>query len=222
MDSADYNFVDSPLYNLLLNGHNLKLPKGQVVDAFNSTNLNLIKNGYIKRYLITKEGVEGIQVIYGPDDIFPLTPVYKAVFNMDLYRGPETYYYEAITPLELYSISISELQTAIKNNKMIYNDLFYAAGERLNSYIHRLESMSLGVANKKVAYQLVYLAEVFGEEAENGIKIQLPLTHQTLAGILNLARETVTHMVNRLEERGLIQIEGRHIVVQDIEKLRHI
>ena len=212
--------VGSPLYELLLNGKHLRLPKGQVVNAFDEqAQLNLIKSGYIKRYLINKDGSKGIQVIFGPEDIFPLTPVYKNIFQMDVYSGPEQYYYESMTEIEIYSIDQSTLQTALEMNPLIYKDLFYAAGLRLNSYIHRLESMSLRVANRKVANQLVYLANIFGKKLENSTTIMVPLTHQNLADMLNLARETVTNCMTSLQEKGIIET-GKKIVILDLEKLK--
>lgn len=217
----DYSREDSPLYKLLLNGKNFKLPKGQVISAYEeSAMLNLIKSGYVKRYLITNDGTKGIQVIFGPSDIFPLTPVYKTLYKLGVYSGPEQYYYESMTEIEMYSISQPTLQEAVEDNHLIYKDLFYAAGLRLNSYIHRLESMSLRAANKKVANQLAYLAGIFGKKTDEGTTIEVPLTHQNLADILNLARETVTHCLVRLEEKGLILAE-KHIVILDIDKLRN-
>jgi CRP-like cAMP-binding protein len=47
----------------------------------------------------------------------------------------------------------------------------------------------------------------------------VPLTHQNLADALNLARETVTHCLVRLEEKGLIRAD-KQITVLDVGKLR--
>ncbi len=216
----DYSSSDSPLYELIRSGRHYQLPRGQVVNAFDDVaKLNLIDSGYIQRYLITKEGNKGIQVLYGPGDIFPLTPVYKSVFQMDIYSGPEEYYYEAMTPLSIYSIAQEDLKGAVDKNPLLYKDLFYAAGLRLNSYIHRLESMSLRAATRKIAHQLAYLATIFGSENSHGTTITIPLTHKNIADILNLARETVTLCMSRLEEKGLIEAD-KHIIVKDLERLR--
>lgn len=197
------------------------LPKGIIVNAFeDNTQLHLIKRGYIKRYLITSDGSKGIQVIFGPGDIFPLTPVYKTLYSFDVYSGPEQYYYEAMTVIDVRFLSQRALEEAVESNPLIYKDLFYAAGLRLNSYIHRLESMSLRIAKKKVAHQLAFLADTFGRKTADGIVITAPLTHQNLADILNLARETVTHSLVRLDEKKLIK-NNKQITVFDIEKLRN-
>ncbi len=217
----DYSPLESPLYKILLNGKHMRLPKGQVISVFDdNAMISLIKSGYVKRYLITREGTKGIQVIYGPDDMFPLTPVYKNIFKMDIYTGPEQYYYESITDLDIYSITQTQLQEALNENPLIYKDLFYIAGLRLNSNIYRMENMSLRVANRKIAYQLLYLSKKFGEHnPDNSVMIKVPLTHQTLADILNLARETVTNCMSYLLENGTIKTVGKNIIIADMDKL---
>ena len=213
-----YDRHDTPLYRLLLSARSRKYPKGQLISAFGDDSIHLIKAGYIQRYLITKEGSKGIQVIYGPSDIFPLTPVYKSSFNMDVYSGPEDYYYESITEAQVFSMSQEQLAEALRDDPSIYKDLFFAAGLRLNSYIHRLESMSTGSARRKIVHQLAYLAGTFGKQTPEGTVIELPLTHQRLAEILNLARETVTNELAVLTKKELIQ-GSKTILVPDIQKL---
>ncbi len=216
----EYSLKNSPLLKLLLNGKQYKLPKGQILQFSDERmQLSVVKFGYIKRYSITFDGSESIQSFYGPGNVFPLTPIYKTVFNKDIYRGLEVFYYEAIADSAVYSINQSALQEAVVNDPMIYKDLFYTAGVRLGSNIQRLENMSLGSAQSRVAHLLVYLADKYGEATSQGSSIMIPLTHQTLASSLNLARETVTHSITRLHEKELI-IPGKHIVVIDIEKLR--
>lgn len=211
----------SPLYQLLLNGHRQTLPKGEIVHGFeDKTLIHLIKSGYVKRYMIQNDGSRNIQVIYGPDDIVPLTPVYNSIFDIKIYRGPQTYYYEAMTDIALYSISHETLKEALENNPLIYKDLFYAAGIRLNSFIHRLEDASISGSHRRVAHLLCYLADLYGKPAQNGgTAIQLPLTQQTIAEILGLARETVTHSITNLRVKGLILDSGKTYILPDPEKL---
>lgn len=217
----DYTPVDSPLYRLLMNGRQLRLSKGQVVGTFyNSPMLHLIKSGYIKRYLITHDGTQSIQLIFGPDEILPLTPVYRHVYKMDLYRGPETYYYEAMVNSRLYSITIESLMENIEKDPLMYKDLLHISGTRLNSYIHRMEDMSLRTVNRRVSHILLHFADRFGEATPEGIKILAPLTHQVLADSLNLARETVTRALSRLVQKKLIRTSGKTIVILDANKLR--
>ncbi len=218
-----YDQSHSALETLLHSSKSHKIPKGQVMSLGDDRMfLIVIKSGYVKRYSITNDGTQSIQSIYGPGDIFPLTAVFRAIFDLDIYRGLEVFYYEAVTPVAVSAMTEQEVLEEVKDNPIICKDLLYVSGKRLSSNIQRLENAALKVANRKVAHQLVYYADKFGQKGETGATIMLPLTHQTIADVLNLARETVTHCITHLNDRGLIDIKaGSKITVLDIDKLKN-
>lgn len=185
----------------------------------NSPTLSLVKSGYVKRYLIGNDGNISVQSIYGPGDVFSLTAVFKVLLNQKLYEGPETYYYEAMSTVVIYTIDNDALELAATKNMAIYKDLFTEAGKRLHFNIQQLENLSLKTAYNRVAHVLVYLAKHFGETKGNSIHIKIPLTHQDLANLLSLTRETVTNSVIKLRDEGLIKT-NRTITVLDIKQLQ--
>ena len=216
----EYDQSKSPLLKLLSSGKQHQFPKGQVMHfADERMLLSVLNTGYVKRYSITDDGSQSIQSIYGPGDIFPLTPVFKALFNKDIYLGQEGFYYEAMTPVIMHSVDRETLVAGLVAEPAIYKDLLYVSGVRLSSNIQRLENMSLRVANRKVAHQLVHYANKFGKKNDKGITLQLPLTQQNLANILNLARETVTNCLIALQDKGIIESD-KHIVILDLDALK--
>jgi CRP-like cAMP-binding protein len=205
---------------LLENGRQRQLPKGQVLSDFEGNfGLARIKSGYIKRYLITKEGNQSIQGIYGPGDIFPLTPVFRHLLKLEIYDGEEIVYYETLAVTRLYSIPLAELKDQVDKNPELHENLLRVAGNRLNSNIHHLENMSLANSYRRLAHQLLYFASQFGEFGPEGITILLPLTNSDLSSVLDLTRETVSRNFSRLRQKGLVK-NGTHIMIPDIEKLR--
>lgn len=207
--------------NLLTTGKYRRLPKKQVLNLSDGhMTLSLVKSGFIKRYMITNEGYHSVQAIYGAGDIFPLTPIFKQFFDKDIYRGDETYYYETITDSYMYSLSTIELVEALQEDPLLYKDLLYVAGMRLGSNILRLDSIALKTASRRVAHRLLYYADKFGEKKDGASTLKMPLTHQNIADILNIARETVTHCMMRLQEKGLIKTEGKTIIVPDMQALK--
>lgn len=215
-----YNAKSTILSDLMHKGDRQRLPKGHSIQFVDEQMfVSLLRTGYIKRYIITQDGSESIQVIYGPGDIFPLTPMYKLLFNKNLSYGDEVIHYKTMTAVDVRHIGPTLLQKELASNPSLYRDLFYVAGMRLRSNIQRLDNVSLRVAHRRVAHQLLYFADAFGETTPAGIRLLVPLTQDDMASVLNLARETVSLSLGRLREKGLIETD-RFITIFDIAKLK--
>lgn len=201
-------------------GRVYKLAKGQIIQSTEDRQvINLLTRGYVKRYLINKDGTKATQVLYGPGDVFPITLVYKVLLSQAIYDGPEVYYYEAMTPVELYTIESSTLLGHVKGHPVLYRGLMHEAGNRLNSTLLGLENVTMRNSYLRVAHQLLHLADRFGISSKGQTKIALPVTHQDLADMLSLTRETVTTSMKQLRAKKLV-ITNELIVIPDIDKLK--
>lgn len=212
--------TQSELHKLMTKkGRLTKRSKGQIVQTTDAQkSLNLVKTGYVKRYLINNDGTLGVDLIYGPGDIFSLTLVFKALFDRVILDSPEVYYYEAMCPTEIYTLEMEELVEMVDKDPMLYRDLLNESGKRMTSATQGLENVSMKNAYKRVAHQLAYYSRRFGHRSKSGTKILPPLTHQDIADILSLTRETVSVCMMKLRRKGLIKA-SRQIVIPDIDKL---
>jgi len=203
----------------MLQGRRFKLSKGQIIQSTDDRRVfNYVTKGYVKRYLISNEGNLGVQVIYGPGDVFPITLAFSILFDQEINESPETYYYESMTEVEIYTINEQDLKDKVEADPSLYRDLMAVAGKRLHSTLHGLENLTLKTSYYRVAHELLYIAQRFSEPTGSGAKILLPLTHQDLADILSLTRETVSTCIVQLREKGLIKT-GKNIIVADMKKL---
>jgi CRP/FNR family cyclic AMP-dependent transcriptional regulator len=195
------------------------LAKGEVLHTTEEPGkLMLLISGFVKRYFIAHEGSLGVQVIYGAEDIFPLTVVFENLFDLEVYSGPEVYYYEAMTSLAFCSMDVATLRKRVETYPVLYRTLLQSAGIRLRSNIQFLENLRLHGAYSKTAHQLAYLANQFGKKTPEGIRIQTPLIHQDIADIIGTTRETVTASIIKLRDKKLIRTDG-HILVLDYDEL---
>lgn len=192
----------------------------QLINLFDEKNLYLIKEGYVKRYLISNGGQLGVQSIYGPGYIFPLSPILGSIFGRGSVK--DSYYYESITAVKLCEIAYDTIAQTAKDNYVIYRDLLFEAWRRLQSNIAHLDNMALKDSRMRVAHELVSLANEYGAPDKLGIKIQIPLSQQDIADILNLTRETVARTLSRLKALGAITTLRKKIIVTDIVKLQTI
>lgn len=196
------------------------LPKGAIVSFDDSRRvIGALETGYIKRYTITEDGYHSVQAIYDKGDIFPLSKVYEELFELTISTGIEEVYYETLTQSVLYTLSKEQLTQQLEAAPELYRDLSYAAGVRLKSNVQQLENASMKSVYKRVVHQLIFLAELYGVPDGSCIGFGPPVTHQLIANMLNVARESVSHSMVKLHNEGIIS-KGAHISITNLEALR--
>jgi CRP-like cAMP-binding protein len=212
--------ISPTLHHLLCSGKQYNFGKGQVLQySSDQFHLSVVSKGFVKRYRITNEGNISVQAVYGPGDVFPLTPVFSLLFDQAIYSGPEAYYYETMAPSEIYSIDSVTLLDALQKQPSLYKELLSESGRRLQSNIQQLENISLKNAYNQVAHQLVFFAQQFGQKRLRSTRIMMPLTQQDIADIIDVTRETVSLSISQLKKKGLLS-KHSHLVVPDIKKLQ--
>jgi CRP-like cAMP-binding protein len=213
--------VRSPeIYRLLRSGIRTAYSKGQIVQSTEGQKtINFVTRGFIKRYLISNTGKLDVEVIYGPGDFFPVTLMLETFFELGIYEGPEVYFYEAMTATTIYTANINVLTEAAKNNPILYKDLLHETGRRLHTTLNSLENISLTSTYSRLAHQLVYFANLFGEQINSGIKIMIPLSSQDIADVLSLDSKEVTKHLSEMREKNLIRM-GRYIIISNLERLK--
>jgi CRP/FNR family transcriptional regulator len=210
------------LHDLMVkNGRPIQQTRKQVIQTSDGQRaLYLVESGYIKRYLIRNDGSLSTDLIYGPGEIFSLMLVFRLLYDREILDSPEIYYYEAMTDdVKLYALNADELKAYVEETPILYRDFLSEAGKRMTYETHGLENISMKDAYKRVAHQLAYYARHFGEKNGARVTIIPPLTHQDIADILSLTRETVSTCMTRLRKKGLIKVKDRQIIVEDLEKL---
>jgi CRP/FNR family transcriptional regulator len=173
-----------------------------------------VKSGVVKFYNITSGGEEKIVGYEGTDGLMPNEWIFG--------KSPVAlYYYDTFTDCEVYSIPRSELIEIINSDKNVAVSL-------LNRYIsmyigstmhlHALEQLK---AREKLLHILQYLVLRFGKEVtKHRFQIALRLTHQDIANLVGLTRETVSTEISKLRKDGILEIKDLHYIVDTDKALR--
>jgi CRP-like cAMP-binding protein len=90
---------------------------------------------------------------------------------------------------------------------------------RLRKLAELVETISLKDVDQRVARWLWSEAKSTGRRSPKGLEIHLRLTHQQIASRVGSVREVVSRALARLQQNGLISIEGRSITIADEEAL---
>ena len=83
----------------------------------------------------------------------------------------------------------------------------------------QVTSMSFKDARMRLATFVLSLVSAGEAEPARSCSLNLPLTSQEIAEILELSPETVSRTWHALRQEGLIEKRGRHLVIQNLRAL---
>jgi CRP/FNR family transcriptional regulator len=90
---------------------------------------------------------------------------------------------------------------------------------RLRKCAELVETLSLREVDQRLARWLLSEARARGRRTPSGVEVTLALTNQQIAARIGSVREVVSRALSRLQQNGLITVEGRCVVIGDEEAL---
>lgn len=186
----------------------LVIKPDQMLDA-----IYFVKTGYVKQSAIGPNGDEFILNIYKPGSFFAI--------SLALHRHESHYSFEAMTDVELVKAPTKEILQLLRTKPDLAYDLLMRVTSGLNSMVSRMETIIFGSAGQKVAAAVWQNAHRFGKKQPDGsITLQLPLTHQQLASLTGLTRETVSIEMAKLKKQQILDYQGKVITIFSLENLK--
>ena len=170
-----------------------------------------IKSGIVKLYNITSEGEERIVGYEASGGLLPI----EWLFNRS---QVSLYYYDTFTDCELIRVPKAELSEILnKDHKAALTFLDRSLALLIGSTMH-LHALQQPKARQKLLYIMQYLVLRFGREiSKNKQAIELRLTHQEIANIIGITRETVSTEIGKLVKEGVLATDDYRYVV-DMDK----
>lgn len=192
----------------------LPLKKGELVirPDDNPQGVYFLKNGYVRMYAIFEDGRELTLNIFKPHTYFSMIWTIGNLTN--------TYYFQAMTEAELERAPKEQFLEFIKGNPEIMFDVTRRVLVGLDGLLTNVLHLLSGSAEKRVVAALFLSAKRFGEKTQNGaIIIKLPLTHQDIANLAGITRETASIEMGKLTKKGLVSSKNHCLVIEDLERL---
>lgn len=84
---------------------------------------------------------------------------------------------------------------------------------RLRKCAELVEALSLREVDQRLARWLLAEARARGQRISDRLELNLVLTNQQIASHIGSVREVVSRALARLQQNGLIEIEGRHVLI---------
>ena len=159
----------------------------------------LVVRGMVKLTCITEHGDDLVLGLAGANEPFgePLT-------NVDLYEAT------TLCDSDVLCLSMEEIQ----GSPHLAMALVRAMASRMRQSESLISLLGLRRVEDRVRGFLELLAEDYGQPCDQGLQLNLRLTHQDLASALSTTRVTVTRVLGLLRDEGWLQIlANRQLVV---------
>jgi CRP-like cAMP-binding protein len=202
------------LRRLFTKGQPITAARGEIILGHTTVpdGVYFIISGYVKVYSISNQGDEYIHIIYGPGEIFPMMWAYLNV-------QPESMFYEALVTTVVWKISRDWFEEFIKTRLDISYAMSMQLAQQYRVYNDRVDNLEYKKASERVAYRVLFLGSRFGTKTPRGVLIDLPITHEVFANTINLARESVSRELEKLEKQSIIEFRDHHILIMNVESL---
>ena len=182
--------------------HIKKFRKNEIILFEEDTNeyMYAILSGKVKVYRTTEDGKEFILAVHGEGEFF------GEMSLIDQKTSPATVV--AMTDSEVALLSRRDFFLLIQSNPKLLEQLLLILCGRLRDSWQRVEMLNFKNASHRVKILLLMLARDHGIEQEQGeILLNFKLTHQDIADMTGLTRETVTRVIDRWQRDGEISVK---------------
>lgn len=172
-----------------------------------------VREGLIKLFRLSHEGDEKIIEIVRPGETF----AEAVAFMGNQARYPVSA--EAISESRLLAFSQKTFLDMLRGSPEACFGMLSSMSRRLHMLVNQIDSLTL----QNATYRFVaYLLEQIPQGAKASPDIQLTTPKSVIASRLAVQPETLSRILARLREGGLIDVDGVHISVRDVDALRKL
>src|SRR5690348_16242874 len=125
----------------------------------------------------------------------------------------------AIDDATLLFVSKQDFHALCLEHPRVALKVLRVVGSRLRRLVGIIEELSFTTVHQRLSAFLCRLAAA-GQRTPHGIEITLPASNQELAAQIGTVRELVSRNLSRLQAQGLIQMDGRQVVIPNLQKLQ--
>src|SRR4051794_7062184 len=174
--------------------------------------VHFLTGGRIKISKVTRDGKE-LTLAYRTEGDFFGEPCL-------LDGGPREEMAEAMDASVTVEISREPLDGLLKTDGRAAYKFARALIMRRKDLETRVEQLIFKDVGAKLAELLLNLGLEHGVSHERGTVVGLKITHQEMANLIGSTRETVSLTLSQFKRKGLIQTDGRKVILADREGLR--
>lgn len=203
----------SDLAHLARHAHAKRFSRRQIIWSPQdpAASLNIVRSGVVRISRVTPNDRELTLYLLGRRESFG-----EEGLRTDANRTTRAVAHEDVI---LYALHRDHLQQVMDRHARIGLRLIQEISQRRERLDRRTASVAYMTARARVASVLLELAETFGVQDSRGTIVNVRLTHREMAALIGATRETVSFAILAFRKAGIIETEGKRVVLLDTEAL---
>ncbi len=168
----------------------------------------LLLEGQVKLGVISPQGDEKVIGLIQPGQSFG-----EAVLFLE---RSFPIYAQATLDSKVLLITRDAIFDILDNDVTVVRRMLAGISARNRQLVNDIESISLQNSTQRL---IGYLLQI-SIDSPNPARVQLPANKLTIASMLNITPETLSRVMLRLQNAGLIEVNGKEIVITNVAGLR--
>ena len=174
--------------------------------------LYVVESGAVKIFKISPSGREQVLTVEGAGGSVAELPVFDG--------GDYPASAAALSDSQLLFVSKKDFQALCLERPQVALKVLKVVGSRLRKLVGIIEELSFTTVRHRLAALLLRLAERRGQRTPRGVEFTLRGSNQELAAHIGTVRELVSRNLSRLKAEGLVKLEGKTVIVPDLQALK--
>ncbi len=171
----------------------------------------LLGKGRVRICSNTPDGKQSILAFIDPGEVFGELALVQ--------NGEREERAEAAVDSTVILLPGDELQRLMENSASLALGITKLIGLRRKRIERRLKSLLFRSNRDRLAHLLLELTEQYGKTIDEGVLLDIKLSHQELASIIGVTRETVTTLLGEMQLEGLLKISRQKVVIRNLRRL---
>lgn len=171
----------------------------------------VLVSGAVRVFSISPQGDEQIVMFHMPGEFFPTSWIYG--------KSPGTlFFYQTISESVVAFVQREELLQYMNAEPTRMEAMLEYFASNYSASLIRINALQQPRARDKILYTLYFLCQRYGKVIGPKVRILLTLTHQDMAGLVGLTRETAAVELHQLKKQGVISYRQQRYLI-DMEAL---
>jgi CRP/FNR family transcriptional regulator, cyclic AMP receptor protein len=182
-------------------------------DKFSHDRLYFLKKGYIKIGFYDEQGNEVVREILKEGDVF-------GQIGLERYDHEGEFAQAIKGDASICSFTIADFEEILRKRPDLAISFTKLVGLKFKKLQNRLSNIVFKDVRQRLVDFFINFSESNNPKAEDKLVIQNYMTHADIASLIGSTRQTVTTLINKMEEDGVLQFERKLVTIPSFKKLK--